>query len=127
MIGKPWKTIPCIEPGCTKSIHVNVVDEDEIEESGANPDFVEGDNWIHDGKQTDYPQYIPDHHIILSSLIFQDPVKVDKTLAHELAEIVAMASGIPYEQAHELVANPVETAEAKAARIKSLHRLPWGG
>ena len=125
MIGTPWKRFPCIEPGCTKQITVDVVPEDAIEESGLNPDLVEGDNWIHDQRQTDHKRGIPDHHIWLTDVTMKaGPVKIVKTLAHELAEVVAEAFGLPYEPAHELVANSVETQEAKAQRHRA-PRLPW--
>jgi hypothetical protein len=117
---KTWKTIPCLEPGCKKPIEIDIVDEDKLEASD-NPDFVEGDNWLHDQQQTDHPKYVPDHHILLSSLIFKEKGKPAKTLAHELAEIVAEDEGMPYDEAHEEIANPVEESVAR----HRAPRVPW--
>ena len=89
-------------------IHVVKVDEDEIEESGLEPDFVEGTNWLHSS-------WLPDHYIALAKGLWKlGQLKVMKTFVHEFAESLAEARRAPYEKAHAKVANPSET---KAARI----------
>jgi hypothetical protein len=113
MVGKELTLVPCTEVGCKKPIHVDVVDENEVNK--VNPDYVEADNWLHDQRQTDHPKIVPDHHIFLSDMLFSDPLKVKKTLAHELAEVFAESLGMGYDKAHEEVANPVESEVAKEA------------
>ncbi len=104
----PWEDIEC-PLDCKGTIYIDQVDEDYIEESGMNPDFVEGDNWLHDQEQKDHPPYVPDHHIFLSRGLFKIGMKkVWKTFAHELAELILMARGQNYDEAHPQ-ANIVET------------------
>ena len=106
---EPWTEIDC-PLKCGGTIYLDKVNEDYIEESGINPDFVEGDNWLHDQRQKDHPPYVPDHHIFLADGLFKIGFKkVVKTMTHELAELLAEEMGYPYEKAHEEVANPVET------------------
>lgn len=112
--GEPWITIDYPKLG---KIYVDKVDEDQIEESGINPDFVEGDNWLHDRKQAIHRRYIPDHHIFLARGLFKLGIlKVLKTLMHELSEVLAENEGFSYDKAHAEVANPVETEMAQEMR-----------
>lgn len=109
-----------MEISCNKQITVGAVDEDYLEEShnGVPPldaDFVEGDNWLHDKNQTDHAPYLPDHAVIISTLILKsgDRKKIAKTLGHEFSEIIAESAGMDYDTAHETVANPVENEISK--------------
>ena len=108
----PWLSVP----SPLGDIQIDAVDEDYIEESGMNRDFVEGDNWLHDQRQTDHPKYVPDHHIFLAAGLFKIGMpKVIKTLAHELTEVILEAKGQTYEQAHPK-ANEIETEVGKAVK-----------
>ena len=120
----PWFTpiaiLPCMEIGCDKQIVVGAVDEDYLEEShdsipALDADFVEGDNWLHDKNQKDHPPYLPDHAVVISTLILRsgDRKKIAKTLGHEFAEVIAESAGMVYDTAHAEVANPVENEIAK--------------
>ena len=111
MIEKTITMVPCTEVGCKRPIYVDMVDENEVNK--VNKDYVEGDNWLHDKRQTDWPKTVPDHHVFLSSILFSDPLKVKKTLAHELAEVFAESLGMGYNRSHEEVANPVEDEVAQ--------------
>ena len=105
---EPWVEVDCPLP-CGGTIYVDKVNEDYIEESGLNRDFVEGDNWLHDQRQKDHPPYVPDHHIFLSTGVFKMGwKKVMKTFTHELTELIFESKGLPYEEAHP-IANEVET------------------
>ena len=127
----PITILPCMEPRCDKQITVGAVDEDYLEESQdgqppLNADFVEGDNWLHDHRQKDHPPYIPDHTVVISTLILKsgDRKKIAKTLGHELAEIVAESAGMDYDTAHETVANPVENEISKEIEEGSMPDKP---
>lgn len=102
---EPWITMD--SPMGT--IKVVLVDEDCIEDSQVDPDFVEGDNWVHDSQQKDRPRWVPDHTIVLAKGLFKiGGFKVLKTLIHEYSEAIAMSKGMKYNEAHATVANPSE-------------------
>jgi hypothetical protein len=116
---EPWTEVDCpLE--CGGIIYVDMVNEDYLEESGINPDFVEGDNWVHDGWQKDHKPYVPDHHIFLSSGIFKiGPKKVIKTFTHEFVEVIAMSHGLTYDESHENFANPAETKIGEVVKAET--------
>jgi len=110
---EPWITVNSpLGP-----IHIDKVDEDYIEEN-INPDFVEGDNWLHDQRQTEHPKCIPDHHIFIASGLWKiGMLKVMKIFVHEYSEVLAEGlKGAKYNQAHYDVANPSETKTGKILR-----------
>jgi hypothetical protein len=113
---EPWITVNSpVGP-----INVCKVDEEYIEEN-VDPDFVEGDNWKHDGEQTDHPKFVPDHHIFISKELFKVGMyKVFKTFIHEYSEVLAMSKGEKYDEAHSTIANPAETYAAKVINGKQV-------
>ena len=103
---EPWITVNSpIGP-----IKVVKVDEDEVEESGIEPDFVEGTNWLHSS-------WLPDHTLALAKGLWKlGMLKVLKIFIHEYSEVLTEAKGVPYEKAHSKAANPSEITAAKVIK-----------
>ena len=111
---EPWITINC--PHCGGEVHIDKVDEDFIEESHMNDNFVEGDNWLHDQRQNEHPKYIPNHHIFLARGLWKIGMKkVLKILSHELFEVAMESKGLKYDPSHA-EANWFETLVGKTIK-----------
>ena len=104
---EPWLTL-------SNGIQIDRVDEEYIQESGMNPDFVQGDNWLHDRMQNEHPRYIPDGHVFLAKSLWKIGAdKVIKILSHELFEVAFELDGLAYDSAHDR-ANVIEDEVGRA-------------